>query len=1063
MKWQRAISWTLGAVVILVLVIGIGGYFYLKSSGFKQYAIRKIVAAANEATGGRTEIGRLDFNLSTLTAHLYNIVVRGSENPDQPPLLHVDELTVGLKIQSVLRRKFTLSELLIAHPVVHMQVDRQGRSNLPQAPPSQSSSKTNVFDLAVGHVQLTEGEVNYNDKKTPVDADLNNLRTEVRFNPLTTSYGGSISYDNGHLRYARYAPMPHSFAAKFRATPSAFSLESGSMKIGASEVSLRGEVTNYSDPTLAGEYEMRIHTQDFAAMSPTIKPAGDLSLTGEIHYQNGNNKPLLRSVAIAGQIDSSGLSAASRDGRLDVRNLQGHYQLANGSFQAKDLEIETLGGRIRTEVEIQHLDATPVSRVQAALHSISLKAAQQSIRHPGAKQVAVSGTLDGTLQASWTGSVSTLQAHSDLNLHAAASPTSGGSNTDVPLDGAIHVTYDGAHDVITLRQTKLHLPSTNVTADGQVSNRSDLQVQVKADDLHQVVALASSFQANASAPPEVSGSATLNLSVRGSMRQPRIAGQLSANNLRVQGSDWRTVDGALDANPSQFTISKATLVNAQRGQASLSASIGLRNWAYLPSNSIKANLSVQRMSVADLQRLANQHYPVSGELSANLSISGTQLNPVGSGSAHLLNAEAYNEPIQNLALKFHAENGSVSSTLNVTVAAGSANADLTYTPKARAYKVSLDAPAIVLQKLHTVQAKNLALTGTLTASARGEGTLDNPQLTALLELPQLEIQQKSISGLKAEVRVANQRADLTLDSKVAESSVKARAQVNLTGDYYAEASIDTTVVPLDVLLATYAGRAPEGFQGQSEFHATLKGPLKNKSQVEAHLTIPTLSASYQSLQIGAASPIRADYAHSVITLQPAEIRGTGTSLRLQGNIPLAGPTAPSFTAQGTLDVQILRIVAPDVKSSGTVALDIGASGSAAQPDVQGQVRLKDVAISTMEAPLGVEKMNGTFDIAKDHVQVSSLTAQVGGGQVSLGGSVAYRPSLQFNLALNGKSVRLRYPDGLRMVLDSSLAFSGNTQSSSLNGRVLIDTLAFTSDFDLAKFSDQFSGNAATSA
>jgi translocation and assembly module TamB len=1063
MKGQRVIGWTLIIVVILIVIVGVGGYLFLTSNGFQQFAIRKIVETAREATGGRTEIGGLDFNLSTLTAYLYNITVRGTENPDQPPLLHVDKLTVSLKIQSALRRKVNLSELLIEHPIVHMQVDKQGKSNLPQAPPSKSSSQTSVFDLAVGHVQLTNGEVNYNDRKTPLEADLYNLGTDIHFNPLTTRYSGSISYDNGHLRYAQYAPMPHNFSAKFSATPSAFSLESAAMKVGSSEVSLHADVTNYSNPTVAGEYNVRIHTQDFAAMSRTVKPAGDVSLSGQIHYQNQNNQPLLRSVAIAGQIASEGLSAASPDGRLDVRKLQGHYQLADGSFQTRDLEVESLGGLIKTEVEIQQLDATPVSRVQAVLRGISLRAAQQAIHRPGVKQVAVSGTLDGTVQASWTGSVSNVRAHSDLNLHAAASKAAHGSSTDVPVDGAIHVTYDGPRDLITLRQTRLHLPSTNVTADGQISNQSSLQVQVKADDLHQLVALASSFQANPAAPPEISGAAMLNVVVRGSMHQPRIAGQLSANNLRVQGSDWRMVDAALDANPSQFTISKATLVNTQRGQATLTASVGLRNWAYLPSNSIKASLSVQQMSVADLQRLANQHYPVSGELSANLSVSGTQLNPVGSGSAQLANAQAYDEPIQNLALKFHAENGSVSSTLNLVVAAGSAKADLTYTPKSKAYKVSLDVPAIVLQKLHTVQAKNLGVSGKLTASARGEGTIDNPQLMAVLELPELEMRQKNLSGIKAEVHVANQRAELTLDSKVVESSVTARAQVNLTGDYYTDASIDTTVVPLDLLLATYAGRVPEGFQGQSEFHATLKGPLKNKSQVEAHLTIPKLSASYQALEIGVASPIHADYSHSVITLQPVEIRGTGTSLRLQGSIPLSGPTAPSLTAQGSLDVQILRIVAPDVQSSGTVALDIRASGSAAQPTVQGQVHLTDIAVSTLQAPLGVQKLNGTLDISNDHVQVSTLTAQVGGGQVSLGGSVAYRPSLQFNLAINGKSIRLRYPDGLRTVLDSNLAFSGNAQSSTLNGRVLIDTLAFTPDFDLATFSDEFSGNTATPA
>lgn len=1062
MKGQRVIGWTF-AVILILLIAAMGGYIYLKSSAFQQYAIRKIVVTANEATGGRTEIGGLDFNLSTLTAHLYNVVVRGSENPDQPPLLRVDKLTVGLKIQSALRRKVNLSELLIEHPVVHLQVDRHGKSNLPQAPPSKSNSQTSVFDLAVGHAQLTNGELNYNDKKTPVEADLYHLGTDIHFNPLTTQYSGSISYDNGHVHYAQYAPMTHRFSARFSATPSVFSLESAAIEVGASEASLHAEVKNYSNPTVDGNYDVRVHTQDFASMSPTVKPAGEFSLKGQVRYQNQNNQPLLRTLAISGQIESAGLSADSTDGRLDVRKLQGHYRLANGSFQTRDLEIESLGGRVMADIEVQHLDTTPAARVQAALRSISLKSAQQAIHRTGVKQVAVSGTLDGTVQLSWTGSGKNLQARSDLNFLAAANKPANGSSNDIPVDGAIHVIYDGARDVISLRQTRFHLPSTSVTADGQVSNRSSLQIQVKADDLHQIVALASSFGATASIPQEVSGSAVLNVVVQGSMRQPRVGGQLSANNVRVQGSEWRTIDAALDANPSQFAVSKATLVNAQRGQASFSASIGLRNWSYLPADPIKARLSVQQMSVADLQRLANQHYPVSGELSANLSLSGTQISPVGSGSAQLSNAQAYDEPIQNLALTFHAENGSVSSTLNLALAAGSAKADLTYVPTSKAYKVSLEAPAIVLQKLNAVQAKNLALTGTITASARGEGTFDNPQLTAVLELPKLEIQQKSISKLRAEAHIANQRADLSLNSEVAESSVKAHAQLRLTDDYYTDASIDTTVVPLDVLLATYVGRIPQGFQGQSEFHASLKGPLKNKSQLEAHLTIPTLSASYQSLQIGAASPIRADYSHSVVTLQPVEIRGTGTSLRLQGSVPLAGPTAPSLVAKGSVDLQILRIVAPDVQSSGTLALDIRASGSAAQPTIQGQVHLNDIAASTTEAPLGVQKMNGTLDIANDRVQLSNLTAQVGGGQVSLGGSVVYRPSLQFSLALNGKSIRLRYPEGLRTVLDSSLTFSGNMESSTLNGRVLIDTLAFTPDFDLATFSDQFNGNAATPA
>jgi translocation and assembly module TamB len=160
MKWRRAIGWTIAGLLALVLVAAVGGYLFLRSTGFQHYALRKIVQSADEATGGRTQIRALDFNLSTLTAHLYDVVIRGSEGPDQPPLLRVDKLTTGLKIQSALRRQVSLSELVIEHPVVHIQVNKEGKNNLPQAPPSKTSSHTSVFDLAVRHVLLTRGEIN---------------------------------------------------------------------------------------------------------------------------------------------------------------------------------------------------------------------------------------------------------------------------------------------------------------------------------------------------------------------------------------------------------------------------------------------------------------------------------------------------------------------------------------------------------------------------------------------------------------------------------------------------------------------------------------------------------------------------------------------------------------------------------------------------------------------------------------------------------------------------------------------------------------------------------------
>ena len=1057
MRARRIIGWSLAGLAILLLVAAGGGILFLRTRYFAKYALSKIVEDVNETTGGRTEIRNLDFDLSTLTAHLYDVTVHGTEAANQAPLLHLDRLTVGLKIQSVLQRKITLSELLIEHPEVNLLVGPDGKSNLPQRRPSQSSSSsTSVFDLAVRHALLTRGEVSYNDKKTPLDADLHDLNVDVHFDPLTTRYSGSLAYDNGHLRYAEFQPLPHDLNATFSATPSGFSLDSAKLKVASSTLSLRAKLTDYAQPTVDGSYEVSLHTQDFAGMSHSMAATGDVLLRGDLHYANSGNQPLLQSLSLNGQIASEVLTAVSPDARLELRKLQGSFQLAHGSLRAEGVSADLLGGTVKASLDLQHLDSTPATRVSAVIQNISLRAAQRSIRNPQTRRVALLGTLDGRANASWTGSIQTIRAQSDLSVRS--SDTASGTD-QLPIDGEIHATYDGPRGALTLRQTSLQTGSAKISVHGEISKRSDLQIQASAGDLQRVIELASAFGLATSKLPGISGAASVNAQVRGSLQNPRASGQLSAQNLQVQGSEWSSAKLSFQADASQMQIDQGLLISAHQGRASFSGSVGLRNWVYLPSSPIRASLAVQQMPLTDLQRLANLQYPVSGDLSADLNLTGSQLNPAGSGSAHLSNARAYDEPLQNLAVKVQANRDTIVSTLNVVLPAGNLNADLSYTPQTKAYIFHVNAPSVVLQKLHTLQAKNLPVSGTLNVSAQGKGTLDRPELTAVIESSQLQLKQNAISGLKAEVRVSDQRADLSVSAQSALSSVRAQGHVNLAGDYYAEGSVDTTSIPLDLLLATYAPSVPEGFHGQTEFHATFKGPLKDKSQLEAHLTIPTLNASYQSLEIAAAGPIHADYVHSILTLQPAEIRGTGTSLRVQGSIPFAGTTAPSLTASGTIDAQVLRIVAPDVRSSGIVALDIHASGSAKNPSLQGQVHLQNIAFATDAAPLGVENLNGTLDVANDRVQVSTLTGQVGGGQISAGGSIVFRPAVQFNLAMQAKSIRLRYPDGLRMLLDGNVAFSGTPDASTLNGRVLVDSLSFTPDFDLAKFGDQFSGTA----
>jgi len=109
---------------------------------------------------------------------------------------------------------------------------------------------------------------------------------------------------------------------------------------------------------------------------------------------------------------------------------------------------------------------------------------------------------------------------------------------------------------------------------------------------------------------------------------------------------------------------------------------------------------------------------------------------------------------------------------------------------------------------------------------------------------------------------------------------------------------------------------------------------------------------------------------------------------------------------------------------------------------------------TPDAPLGLQNLNGVLDISNDKVDVTQLTGDAGGGQISARGVIGYRPQLQMNLALQAKNVRIRYQDAIRTLLDSELNLVGTSEAANLTGRVLVNSLSFTQNFDLASLAGQ---------
>jgi translocation and assembly module TamB len=1065
MASKKKLGWIALIVVIIVASLTLVGFVTLRSRWFHGFLLSKIQQQASEAIGGQVEINNFNFHLSALTADAYGIVIHGTEAAGTQPLLTADQLTVRLKIVSFLKKKVDLNEIILRHPVARVRTKKDGMTNLPTPPKKNNSQSTDLFDLGIRHVLLTGGEVYYNDVKTPVNADLHDLQLEVKSAIAGDRYDGSLSYRDGHLEYGTLKPLPHELSASFTASRNEFQFKPLILRVARSSFQLDGTLHDFSNPRAEGKYRIAVYPQDFrSALSSASLPSGEVSLTGGLRYQYEPAIPMLRSVVMDGQMASRELVVDSPQLHTKLSNLRGQFQLANGNLQAHHIAVELLGGRVTADLNMRKLDSTPVSKAQASLEAISLDGMKSALRSGNIRQLPVSGTVTGTADASWVGSIQTLRARSDFTLRGAIKSAQMGATT-VPLNGAVHVTYDGPSGVVGITNTLLTTPATRIAVNGTAGQRLNLNLQARAADLRELDSLVAALK-NASAGTSagakknastvnLAGMADLQASVTGTKESPQIKGRIAGHNLQYANSKWQSLRGDLQATKSGVSLQNGSLVNARQGYVAFALSVGLSDWNYLSSGPLNVQLTSRGLAIAQLLQLANLNYPISGNLSADVSVRGSQLNPVGSGSVRLNQARVYGQPLKELSLTFNGNGSAVNSELNASTSAGNARLTGIIYPKTKAYEIQLTVPGIDLARLEPVQERNLQVAGLLTASASGHGTLDDPQLVAEMHIPKLQIRQAAVSEIKAELNVANKTANLTLNSEVAQSVIQARASVRLTDGYYTKATFDTRAIPIEGLVALYMPVKTNSPTGQIEMHGSLEGPLKNRDQLRAELVIPTLKASYQQLEIGNTRPIQVHYANSVVALEPTEIAGTDSRLQLQGQMPLRGNAPVTLTANGVVDMQLLKFFQSDLQSSGKLLLNVKGTKAGGRPVVQGQVRVQNVNLHTPDAPVGVENLNGTLDINNDQVRITQLTGKAGGGQISATGLIGYRPQLQMNVVLNAKSVRIRYQDAVRVVFDSGLNLVGNSSASTLDGKVTIDSLGFTQNFDLAGLASQF--------
>jgi len=1063
---RQTAHWILGVAGGSILLLLVAGLIF-HSQSFHNYVLSKIIGAAGEATGGRAEVSSYVFRIAPLRLDLYNVVIHGKEGPTERPLARAEHLGVTFTILSVLRRKVDVREITLNHPQINFKVDARGHSNLPSPPKANSSSSANVFDLAINHLELSQGELLYNDQQITLTADVRDLQSKINFDSLKRQYVGDLVYQNGRIRFQDMSPLEHRLGAAFTVSETAGSLDHLNITTGASQVSVQAKINNYNKPVVDGKYQVLIAATDVDRLThdSTLRN-GLVSTQGSLHYEMQPERAFLDSVFAQGVVASDRLGLIAPQINTELTAIRGQYKLENGDFSAPDLQVGLLGGRMNAALSAQHISTMPDVQIRGVLHSISLDSLAALTGTSKITRPVVTGRTDGTFEAKWRSSISNLQARVDTTIAAKTNatgraPSTNGPSEPMPVGGVIHAQYDARRALLSLRQSYLRTPGTVVHFDGTVGNEASLNVQANSNNLHELELLAQSFGSrpkatgkSPSSPWELYGTGQFMGQVTGTTKRPHLTGQLSASNFELHQIRWRSLRVNLDADSRSAAVKGGELIAATNGRIKFNVTVGLSDWLYVPGSPLNANLQASGLQAGEVGRLANIRYPISGTLSADVTLAGSQMEPRGQGVVQLANAKVWNQAIQIVAVNFEGTGQSIRTTLKLQANAGSANASLVYSPHTEAYELLVDARANNLSSLTFAKSTNIQSQGPVTIVARGRGTLKDPQLQASVDIPEVTVGSDTISGVKANLKLDQHHGDFDVISSVSNAAVNAHGTVDLRNGYNVNATLDTSRFPLNPIFAAYFPNNAS-VQGVIDLHANLKGPLKEPAQMEAAVEIPYLKIDYQAIHLANSGPVRASYKNGAVELARSEIKGTHTDIRLEGTVPLCGSAPMNVSLRGDADLKLLMLVDKQTDSAGELSVNLNARGDRTRPNVDGTIRLVNATYSTPTSPLGVENVNGEITVANNRFEITKLTGKSGGGDLTAHGYLVYSSKPIFNLGLDARTIRLRYPEGLRAILNGQLALDGSMEGANLTGTVTIEHLSFTQEFDVATFASQF--------
>ena len=1042
--WLKVVALTALSVLAFLLL--------LDQTGLPAYWMRRaVVRRITAMTSGGVELGEFRFSLWHLRAELFNLTIHGSEPPGSLPYFHANYVRADLRILSWFGRRVALDELRIDHPALSVRILRNGASNVPPplAPVSPARSLPDeLVALEVGRVQITDGDVRWNDVRTPFALDAEAFRflmvsvpsLESAPSPPARPWRGELSAKKLRLQAGRSIPFPSDLDARFSLGRDSFSLDELSWRPAHSELRAHAALASFIHPAWTFSWQLKLDFRDIRELLRVpAMPDGRAQASGEGRWEQGAFSG--RGEYTAAEIvlpylwfHGSGFSS------------RGRFELQRDRLLVPDFHAEALGGSLDGRLEMLYHGLH--FRLESDLQEMSLAAILADLQHPGFPVA----TLHWDSRVA-VHSVSTWDAnflHFDTRGTTAWTPSPSAAPGLLPATGRAEFHFSRDAAAADLSSGLITTPVSRVAFAGRLGARdSNLRLELDARDLGPFADFINALRGSDVEPQRIAGRGSWTGTITGPLAGATLAGHARALQASYADLLWDEIDGDVSYSPDALQLDS---VRASRGRSSASVSLqlSLTDWAFLSENPWRLDLHLARTDLDGIQSLFGTKYPAHGLVTGHVQGSGTRDDPefdatlqVDQPALLAISFDSAHGDLHWTEQEFHARN------VELRKGAGRASGSLDLDRDTEWVSFEASGNDIALSEFPTLSSGLVPASGRVTFDAKAEGPLFAPRGSASVHLASLHVGEDVFGDF--DVRARSDGILLVGDalSTMPHGGVNGHAEVSLTGAFPVSGQVRVEDVSLDSFLKV-ALRIKD-ITGHSSVTGAFvfSGEILSPAGVQVQTEISHIGFDYAFVKLENVGPVRITYSRDEVQVESAHLRGPDTDLVLSGRARFARDRLLGLKLAGKVNLRLLSGLLPDLDARGPAELDATLQGTTLHPRLAGRLRLQSDSATYGDFPVALSDVTGDvlFDI--NRLTFDNVRASVGGGQVELTGSVSYGEGpLHYDVAARGHSIRVRYPEGMSWLMRGNLRLQGGTTEGSLTGRVVVERLLLTEGLDL---------------